>query len=167
VNSGGLGPAGRFRNRTADQAFHAAKAPAWPLRQVLHACVEKEAQEDQARIAQHHDERHQRAAGTADGEVAEMRPVNLGLLAGQSAQAQIGFRFGARPVAGDQIAEMPGAGGRLFLANRVGGFLAVPSSHTTGHTHRNRRFPAAFNAVYRSVRLSSPSLSNQTLRMAS
>ena len=32
------------------------------------------------------------------------------------------------------------------LRNRVGGFLAVPSSQTTAGTHRIRRFPTVFNA---------------------
>ena len=31
--------------------------------------------------------------------------------------------------------------------NRVGGFLAVPSSHTTEHTHRTWRFPAGCSAA--------------------
>ena len=51
--------------------------------------------------------------------------------------------------------------------NRVGGVLAVPSSHTTGRTHRIRRFPAAFNAACRLTRLTSPSFSNHSLHIAS
>jgi hypothetical protein len=35
----------------------------------------------------------------------------------------------------------------LGCGNRVGGFLAVPPSHTTERTHRTRRFPADCNAV--------------------
>jgi hypothetical protein len=54
--------------------------------EVLHAGVEEEAQEDLARVAQHHDERHQRTPCPADFEVAEVSPVDLCLFAGQRAQ---------------------------------------------------------------------------------
>jgi hypothetical protein len=37
--------------------------------------------------------------------------------------------------------------GLASRANRVGGFLAVPSSHTTEHTHRTWRFPAGWSAA--------------------
>src|ERR1700686_259320 len=43
--------------------------------EVLHAGIEEEAQEDVARITQHHDEGHQGAACTADREMAEVAPV--------------------------------------------------------------------------------------------
>ena len=46
---------------------------------VLHACIEEEAQEDLARIAQHHDEGHQWTACAADLEMSEVGPVRLGL----------------------------------------------------------------------------------------
>ena len=52
--------------------------------EVLHAGIEEEAQEDVARIAQHHDEGHQRPACAADREMAEVCPVDLGLFAWQS-----------------------------------------------------------------------------------
>src|SRR5580704_18983380 len=42
---------------------------------VLHAGIEEEAQEDLARIAQHHDEGHQRTACAADHEMTEVCPV--------------------------------------------------------------------------------------------
>jgi len=57
--------------------------------------------------------------------------------------------------------------GSEIASNRVGGFLAVPSSHTTGRTHRIRRFPAEFNAAYRCARLTSPMLPNHSVSMAS
>jgi hypothetical protein len=74
--------------------------------EVLHAGVEEEAQEDLSRVAQHHDEGHQRPPRTADVEMAEMRPIHLRLLAGERAQAQIGLGFGPRPMTGDEMAEM-------------------------------------------------------------
>ena len=37
-----------------------------------------------------------------------MSPIDLGLLTGQGAQAQIGLGFGARPVASDDMAEVIG-----------------------------------------------------------
>jgi hypothetical protein len=53
---------------------------------VLHAGIEEEAQEDLARVAQHHDEGHQGTARAADHEMTKMCPVDLRLLAGQAAQ---------------------------------------------------------------------------------
>ena len=84
---------------------------------VLHTRIEEEAQEDLARVAQHHDESHQRAPCTADGEVPEMPPIDLGLFARQGAQAQIGFRLGARPVTRDQVTEMAEAAAIAALAH--------------------------------------------------
>ena len=43
--------------------------------------IEVEAHEGVSGVAQHHNERHQRALGPTDGELAEVRPVNLSLLA--------------------------------------------------------------------------------------
>ena len=54
--------------------------------EVLHASVEEEAQKDLARVAQNHDERHQRAPCPANFEMSEVTPVDLCLLAGQAAQ---------------------------------------------------------------------------------
>jgi hypothetical protein len=54
--------------------------------EVLHPGIQKEAQEDLARVAQHHDERHQWAACPANREVSKMTPVDLCLFAGQCAQ---------------------------------------------------------------------------------
>ncbi len=42
---------------------------------VLHAGIEEEAQEDLPRVAQHHDERHQRTACPTDHQMAEMPPL--------------------------------------------------------------------------------------------
>ena len=66
--------------------------------EALHPGVQEEAQEDLPRVAQHHDERHQRTPRAADLEMAEVAPVDLRLLAGQAAQPQIGFGRAARPV---------------------------------------------------------------------
>ena len=48
-----------------------------------------------------------------------MRPVDLHLLTGQGAQVQVGFRFGARPVAGDQIPEVIPASGVAAASHHV------------------------------------------------
>ena len=51
--------------------------------------------------------------------------------------------------------------------NRVGRFLTVPPSHTTGRTDRvPRRFLCAFNAGWRTDRLIIPCSSNQAMSMA-
>ena len=70
--------------------------------------VEEEAQEDLARIAQHHDEGHQCPARTTDGEMAEVPPVHLALLAYKAAQAQIGLGGPARTMPGDDMPEVIG-----------------------------------------------------------
>jgi hypothetical protein len=62
--------------------------------EAVHAGVQEEAQEDHARVAEHHHEGHQRAAGAADLQVAEVTPVDLRLLARQRAQAQVGLGGG-------------------------------------------------------------------------
>ena len=43
--------------------------------EVLHAGVQEEAQKNLARVAQHHDERHQRPPRSADLEVAKVGPL--------------------------------------------------------------------------------------------
>jgi hypothetical protein len=48
---------------------------------VLHPCVEEEAQEDLARVAEHRDECHQRTPRAADLKMAKMSPIDLSLLA--------------------------------------------------------------------------------------
>ena len=77
--------------------------------EALHPGIEEEAQEDLPRVAQHHDERHQRTPGPADLQVAEVPPVHLRLLARQAAQPQIGLGRTARPVQGNEVAEVIGA----------------------------------------------------------
>ena len=77
--------------------------------EVLHPGIEEEAQEDLPRVAEHHDEGHQRTPRAADLEMAEVAPVDLGLLARQGAQTQIGFGLRTRPMAGDEVAEVIGA----------------------------------------------------------
>ena len=76
--------------------------------EVLHARVQEEAQEDAPRPRQHHHEGHQRAARTADGEVAEVPPIDLALLTRQRAQTQVRLGARARSMARDQVAEVIG-----------------------------------------------------------
>ena len=85
--------------------------------EVFHAGIQAEAQEDLPRVAQHHDERHQRTPRAADLQVAEAAPIDLSLFAGKGAQAQIGLGLGARPMAGDEVAEVIGAAGIATLAH--------------------------------------------------
>ena len=85
--------------------------------EVLHPGVEEEAQEDLPRVAQHHDERHQRTAGAADLQMAEVPPVDLRLFAGQAAQPQIRLRRAARPMLGNEVAEVIGAAAIAALAH--------------------------------------------------
>jgi hypothetical protein len=77
--------------------------------EVLQARIQEEAEENLARVAQHHDERHQRPARPADRQMAEVSPIDLALFAGQAAQAQIGLGLRAGPVTGDDMAEVAGA----------------------------------------------------------
>ena len=74
--------------------------------EALHARVKEETQEDLARPRQHHDEAHEGAARAADLQMPEVRPVDLGLLPRQRAQAQIGLGSPARAVARDEVAEV-------------------------------------------------------------
>ena len=66
----------------------------------LHPRVQKEAEKNLPRMAEHHDEGHQRTPRATDLKVTEMSPVDLALLAGKRAQTQIGFSFRTRPMAG-------------------------------------------------------------------
>ena len=63
-------------------------------------------QEDLARVAQHHDEGHQRTAGATDRDMPEVSPVHLRLLARQAAQAQIRLGRPRRAMAGDEVTEV-------------------------------------------------------------
>ena len=73
---------------------------------VLHPGVEVKPEKNLARVAEHHDERHQRTAGTTDLQMAKMAPVHLRLFAGQAAQAQIRLRRTAWAMLGDKVAEV-------------------------------------------------------------
>ena len=85
--------------------------------EALQACIEEEAEIDLAREAQDHDEGHQRAAGASDRELTKMPPVDLPLLAGQGAQAQVGLGLRARTMTGDDMAEVIGAAAVAALAD--------------------------------------------------
>ncbi len=85
--------------------------------EVLHPGVREEAQEDLARMAQHHDERHQWAACAADLKMAEMSPVDLRLFAGETTQSQIRLSLRTRPMAGDHVAEVIRAAAIAALAH--------------------------------------------------
>jgi hypothetical protein len=76
--------------------------------EILHAGIEKEAQEDLSRPRQYHHESHQRPAGAADIEMTKVGPVDLSLFTGQRAQPQVGFGGGPRSVQGEQVPEMIG-----------------------------------------------------------
>ena len=71
--------------------------------------IEVEAQERIPRVAQHQDERHQRALAATDGELAEVRPVDLALLARKGSKPQICFTGAARAQLRDAVAEVVGA----------------------------------------------------------
>lgn len=85
----------------------------------LHPRIEEEAQEDAARVAEHDHERHQRPACLADGQMTKVPPIDLPLFAGQRSQALIGLGLRARPVAGDDVAEVTGAAAIAALAHHV------------------------------------------------
>ena len=121
-------------SRTRGTPFQAVKAATWPRRKLSIRASEEEAQEDLARVAEHHDERHQRTARAADLEMAEMSPVDLRLLAGQAAQAQIGLGLRARPMAGDEVAEVIG---------RCRDSRARAPSHTAGWRSASGTSPAS------------------------
>ena len=74
-----------------------------------HRRAREEAQEDLPREAQHHHEGDERPRRRAHGELAEVRPIDLGLLAGQRAQPQERLRRRPRPMARDDGAEVVGA----------------------------------------------------------
>jgi len=83
--------------------------------EVLHPCVEEEAQEDLARVAEHHDDAI--SGRRAISRWPKCPPIDLPLLAGQAAQAQIGFGFWTRPMAGDEMAEVIGTAPVASLAH--------------------------------------------------
>ena len=73
--------------------------------EVLRAQREQEAKIDRPRIGEHHHEGHQRALGAPDRQVAEVRPVDLPLLARQRAQTQERLRRRTRSKPRDRMAE--------------------------------------------------------------
>ena len=73
--------------------------------------VEVEAHERITRVAEHQHERHQRALCTADGELAEVGPVDLRLLTGQGAKAKIRLTRATRTELRDAVAEVVGSAG--------------------------------------------------------
>src|SRR5262245_27473225 len=85
--------------------------------EVLEALAQEKAQKYLPGEAQHHNEGHQRTAGAPDREMAKMSPIDLGLLTGQGAQAQIGLGLGARAVASDDMAEVIGTTAIAALAD--------------------------------------------------
>ena len=68
--------------------------------------VEVEPDEGIARVAEHQNKRHQGAFGPTDGDLAEVRPVDLGLLPGQGAKAKVRFAHTARAQLRDAVAEV-------------------------------------------------------------
>ncbi len=79
------------------------------MQEVAHGRTEVEAQEDAPRVAEHHHEAHQRALRAPDPDLAEVSPIDLGLLAGKGLQAQIGLGHGLGPEGGDHMTEVVGA----------------------------------------------------------
>ena len=77
--------------------------------EILHPGVEVEAEKDLARVAEHHDERHQRTVRTAYLQVVKVAPVHLCLFTWQAAQAQIRLGRAARAMLGHEVAEVVGA----------------------------------------------------------
>ena len=83
----------------------------------VHASIQAEVQEDAPRVAQHHDEGHQRTAGLANLHVAKVTPVHLCLFAWQGTQSQVGFGCRARSVAGDDVAKVVDATDKAGFAH--------------------------------------------------
>ena len=121
-----------FQHRTLEivveqHARHAApggECADMAAQEALHPRVQEEAQEDLPRVAQHHDERHQRTPCPANLQMTEVPPVHLRLLARQAAQPQIGLGRTARPVQRNQVAEVIGAAAiaALIAPSRTGGW---------------------------------------------
>ena len=79
--------------------------------EVVHRSPQIKAQEQPPRIRQHHHEGHQRTHGAPHGELTEVRPIGLSLLAWQGAQPQVGFGGGPRAQLCHQRAEVIRAAG--------------------------------------------------------
>jgi len=76
------------------------------IEEAVGARVEVEAQEDHAAEGQHHHEGHQRATGSTDRDVTEVRPVDLGLFARERAKPQIGLGLAPRTKLSDPRPEV-------------------------------------------------------------
>ena len=107
--------------------------------EVAHRGVEVEAQEDASREAENHHEAHQRAFRTADLHLAEVSPVDLGLLAGKGLQAQISLGRRLRPLGRDHVAEVALAPLVAALAHHLvepaGGQLRIASQCLADEGH--------------------------------
>ena len=77
--------------------------------EVTHRGPEVEAQEQMARVGQHHHEGHQRTQRAPHRELAEVGPVRLSLITGERAQPQVGFCRGPRTQPRHQGTEVIGA----------------------------------------------------------
>jgi hypothetical protein len=87
--------------------------------EVARALIQVEAQEDPARVREHHHEGHQRPYRLADLDLAEVRPVDLALLAGQRLHAQVGLLRPLRTVPRDHMPEVIGAAAVAAFAAHV------------------------------------------------
>jgi hypothetical protein len=74
--------------------------------EVRHGCARKEAQEEPARVAQHHDEGPERALGLTHLKLAEVRPVDLRLFTGQRPEPLERLGRFARTVTTDDAPEV-------------------------------------------------------------
>ncbi|WP_275451331.1 hypothetical protein [Sorangium cellulosum] len=90
-----------------------------PAHEEGHRRAGEEAQEDPPRVAEHHDEGPERASSPADNQLAEVRPVDLRLLAGQRAEPLECLRR----LLGAETADLEGRG------ERVGEALAQRAAH--------------------------------------
>jgi len=85
---------------------------------ILEALVEEEFQPQGAAVGEGEDEAGQTAAGAADGNFAEVGPVGLSLLAGESMETQKSLAAG-RAQFGHDAAELGDAAGVAARADHV------------------------------------------------
>ena len=78
-----------------------------PAQEALERLVEGEARVAGARPRQHEHEAREEPGGGADADRAEVAPVDLGLLAGERLEAQVGLGAGGGPDGAD-VAAAPG-----------------------------------------------------------
>ena len=111
------------------QAIKVGKRIDMSAHEVAHRGPEVEAHEQMARVGQHHHEGHQRAHRASHRELAEMRPVDLPLLARKRAQAQVCLCCGPRTQPRHQGAEVIGCAGIAALAPSAlpGGVRTCPA----------------------------------------